>query len=657
MPFRALTVGDGDLSFSLALKRAYPQINVTASTLIESPAELRRTYANAVDTSKEFQETFKEQILYGIDATKLEEKIEETFDIVLFNHPHLGDGSLFESEQRHAERHHALLAHYFWSAQNILKKDGRVHVQLCGNQPRSWDVLRAARGLECVAQTSTACSLSGWLFQDGDAYELAEVRPHYPAKRKYRNGALGSKHVLARYGFRHQRTEGDLFSGSVRDIHVEQSINFVFARKARFEPTAETDRADGHECSICKLTFENEHQLKAHLDAPALPDVVTGAYEYSNKDIGKKKVPQSKTRQVEKQPIANQSFEEATILTEATVDAGFDSKRLKWLCRQDSFSLSEFIKSKSQCEGAIKKGRVFVNRQVALDSGRIVREGDVVSLAKDYVHADSAHETIDRHSDSGVRVVREMSFKNDEITIKVVYKPVGVRCVGAFSPDTLEMITKRLVEGNLGAKSVCCRSVSKLDTGVQGLCVLLVGPSKNMSAEALRSLRVSYTFTALVHGNPPDEWREGTYVDVPTEGLRQWKRQKRDAEHAREEASPIKTSSQALDLDDALFVTCIDSLQIGEQHIATVTVTSRFDHGRLGNVISFVLRKLGHPVVNDRFGKREYSALPRRMKNIVKQKVCIGCYQVDVECDSARTKVVIDSHKRTQCRFWREILP
>ncbi len=31
---------------------------------------------------------------------------------------------------------------------------------------------------------------------------------------------------------------------------------------------------------------------------------------------------------------------------------------------------------------------------------------------------------------------------------------------------------------------------------------------------------------------------------------------------------------------------------------------SSFDNGRLANVISYVLCKLGHPVVNDRFGKK-----------------------------------------------------
>ena len=177
------------------------------------------------------------------------------------------------------------------------------------------------------------------------------------------------------------------------------------------------------------------------------------------------------------------------------------------------------------------------------------------------------------------------------------------------------------------------------------------------------SLKVLYTFTALVHGHPPEEWKRGVFVQVPTEGLRQWKRQKTTQQESSVEtggdvdsvSNSIATSSRELDLDNALFIQCHDSLTVeGEQKISTLTIQSRFDDGRLSNVISYVLRKLSYPVVNDRFSKREYSALPRRMKNIIKQKVCIGCYQLDIEYEGESTTVKIDSHKRTQCSFWRK---
>jgi len=209
--FRLLTVGDGDLSFSLAIKRAYPQISVTASTLVKSHSELCQTYASAIETSKEFQEIWNEQIIYGVDATKLEDSIhcntEETkFDIICFNHPHLGDATLLQSEQRHAENHYALLSHYFYSAKKLIKTNGgRIHLCLCGNQPKSWKIMAAAEtnnGLQCIKQDNTSVPIDKWLFkpEEEDRYDLAEVQSHYPTKRKYRNGSLGSKHFLARFG-------------------------------------------------------------------------------------------------------------------------------------------------------------------------------------------------------------------------------------------------------------------------------------------------------------------------------------------------------------------------------------------------------------------------------------------------------------------------
>ncbi|KAL7524727.1 hypothetical protein ACHAXR_003403, partial [Thalassiosira sp. AJA248-18] len=661
--------GDGDLSFSLALKRAYPRISITSSTLVESAQELCRTYANSIETCKELQELWNEHIIYGIDATKLGEQVvahkeEEKFDIVLFNLPHLGDATLLESEQRHAERHYSLLSHYFFSAKKVLKPNGgRIHVCLSGCQPKSWNVMTAAENneLQCVSDESTAYPVDKWLFKDGSIHELAEVQPHYPTPRKFRNGSLGSKHFLARYGYRHQRTEGDLFDGSVKHINVGHSINFVFACKAAAGQKVHSLCEDEHACSVCKIKFETSEQLSAHLDELGLPDIVTGAYQKKNENTKQRQTDSSNN--CKKQPDTSPTFkpiniEDATILIEATVNSEFDSKRIKWLCRQDEFPLSRFIKSKSQCEKAIARGRVFVNQQIALDSGRIVRENDVVSLVEEYEPADDSHKTNDGKEDLGVRFVKQVPIQNNDVTIEIVYKPVGVRCVGSFSPTTLEMITKKHAESSHGMNDMFCHPLSKLDTGCAGLCVLAVSPSK-IDEETLLSFRVLYTFTFLVHGTPPDEWRRGVYVKVPTEGLRQWKRQKTNQQENKDvegKSIPLVTSSTALNLDEALFIKSHDSLQIEDQQLSTLTVQSRFDSGRLANVISFVQRRLGYPVVNDRFGKREYSALPRRMRNIVKHKVCIEVNCVDVDYEGSLSTVSIESHKRTQCTFWKETL-
>ena len=531
---------------------------------------------------------------------------------------------------------------------------------LQGNQPRSWNVITSAEvnNLQCICQESTAYPIDKWLFREGCiSYELAQVQSHYPVERKFRNGSLGSKHFLAKFGYRHQRTEGDLHDGSVKDINVEQSINFVFEV---YESDATTDKKvelEGNVCSICKLEFQTSDQLHNHLDTPGLPDVVTGAHK-KKKMSSKEKNELHKTvlnnKDDEKQSPINIEDTNAAIIIEAAVSSKFNSKRIKWLCRQDGFPLSKFIKSKSQCEEAIRKGRVFVNRQVAFDSSRIVVENDVVSLVEEYGSSEDAHKTNNKSEHSSqVRFIKGISFRErDNITVEVVYKPVGIRCAGNFSTGTLEMITKRQhAESGHDMKNVSCLPVSKIDTGCAGLCVLAVSPSK-IDTTALNSLKVLYTFTALVHGHPPDEWKKGVYTRVPTEGLRQWKRRKTNQQ--KESSTDIDTITTPLDLVESLFIKCQDTLQVEDQQLSTLTVQSRFDDGRLANVISYVLRKLKYPVVNDRFGKKEYSALPRRIKNIVKQKVCIGCYHLDIEYEGESTKVKIDPHKRTQCAFWRE---
>lgn len=293
-----------------------------------------------------------------------------------------------------------------------------------------------------------------------------------------------------------------------------------------------------------------------------------------------------------------------------------------------------------------------------------MRENDVVSLIQDFEPAENGRTTTIGCENFDVRIVKEVTSKCKDITIEMVFKPVGTRCVGSFSPNTLEMIIKKHAEYNRGVKQIFCKSVSKLDTFCEGLCVLVVSPLK-IDEHCLRSLKVVYTFDALVHGQPPEEWKRGVFIQVPTEGLRQWKMQKtKQQENNADNVESIgitsisqTPSSTALDLDGALFIKCHDSIQFdNQQQISTLTVKSSFDNGRLANVISYVLRKQGHPVVNDRFGRREYSFLPRRMKNIVKQKVCIGCYRLDVEDGGEPITVHIDSHKRTQCSFWRGCL-
>jgi hypothetical protein len=225
------------------------------------------------------------------------------------------------------------------------------------------------------------------------------------------------------------------------------------------------------------------------------------------------------------------------------------------------------------------------------------------------------------------------------------------------------MKTKKHYERSRHVKTLFCHPLTKLDTGCGGLSAVAISPSPISEADLESSLNIRYNFTVLVHGKTPETWKCGVYAKVPANGVRQWKRQKTvDNDVEVDNGSSITISTETLDLENAVLIKSLDVLSIpqageqDEQFISTLSISSGHDDGRLANVIAYILRKLGYPVVNDRFAKREYSCLPRRMKNILKQKVCIGCYSLTIEFEGATQLVATESHKRTQCKFWRETL-
>lgn len=670
--------GDGDFSFSLGLKRAYPDIHVTATTLIDNEEELYETYSNSKEIVKEFREVWNETIFLGTDATKIEESIhvaseEMKYDIILFNHPHLGDALLQESEQKHAERHYVLLSHYFHSAQNLLKQHGRIHVCLCGQQPVTWDLMRAAEnsGLSLLQQDITARPIEKWLFDNAErsAYPLGEVLKHYPTARKFRNGKLGSKHFLARYGYRHRRTGGEKFAGNDSEMNVQQSENFVFVVNQK---GSRIDTFEEFECNICRLKFGCHEELSRHLKSPALPDIALGTFIHEKNDPSLPSKACKKKKEVSS--LEPRDINDTNIILTIKVTKDYDGKRIKWLSRQKDFPLSEYIKSKSQCKTALKMGRLYLNGLCCMDDSRIVRENDVIDFVEEYqmeidpkpdVEMSSkgdAHEG--KNEAANVKIVKKIPSKFDSGTfLTVALKPVGIRCVGNFSPYTLEMILKKQLESEEDIGNMCCQSISKLDTGCSGLCPVIVS-SRKLGDLSLIPVKVSYTFTVLVIGNVPKTWKKGVYCSIPKNGVRKWKRQKTDEEKnavdSNNDSDRIEVMSDELDLADALFIKYSDTFQVleGDENtmISTLAVKSSHDDGRIASVISFLLRKLGFPVVNDRFCKRELSFLPRRMKNILKQKLCIECNHVNIEYEGANHSIEIEPHRRTQCSFWREIM-
>ena len=302
-PPRVLTVGDGDLSYSLALARAYGSaIELTASTLLREE-ELLETYAAAAATLAELRER-RVCIRHGIDATALEraEPALGRQDHVIFNHPHLGLADLSDV-QAHARRHEVLIAHYLASAAALLPSvGGCVHLTLCGNQPKAWSVEAHGRrlGLAPPVWLDVAVpAASAGLVRLGPQGRVTiapcrAAEEGWAARKRFRNGALGSKHWLSRFGYEHRRSEGDM------DMSVDRSVELLWHATPR--PDGEALRgvtgtdADGkagmssvegeqHVCTVCGFGFPTVEALSQHVQALGVPEPVAVLREWRQQQL------------------------------------------------------------------------------------------------------------------------------------------------------------------------------------------------------------------------------------------------------------------------------------------------------------------------------------------------------------------------------------
>ena len=195
---------------------------------------------------------------------------------------------------------------------------------------------------------------------------------------------------------------------------------------------------------------------------------------------------------------------------------------------------------------------------------------------------------------------------------------------------------------------------------------------------------INYEFTALLHGSVPSDWDDGVFTKIPGSGSRRWKNKRNDLNLN----NTLMEDNSSYDLDckypseddnlglpgtlmlegDSVFIKCNerydhsvnDQLELSS-YLSTVTIKSSLDSGRLSNSLCFLFRKAGFPVVNDRFCKRELSRLPRIMRNILKNKLCIGCYSIKLLVSGIHNKtqtvnVSIEPQSRTLCSHWQNIL-
>jgi hypothetical protein len=276
-----------------------------------------------------------------------------------------------------------------------------------------------------------------------------------------------------------------------------------------------------------------------------------------------------------------------------------DGKRLKWYLRH-LFGKDAGL-SKQQCKRMIKIGCVALNRTVVVDSGRFLHAGDKMIVLPETSTADG---TI---SESVVTVEIHRESEN----VVVAFNPVGMGTIGSFSAQTLEMVVSAQTRESF-------KAVSKLDTGCCGLCVL--------SRDGTAVKEVSHVFTALVHGRVPDSWN-GLSLPLPIESMRRWRKSGHNKQEEHCGGSHVDDDTLSLAIEDTVMFSVLEKTPSNDESPAlpTLKIVTASTAGGLCNAISFLLRKRGHPVVNDRLCHCEYLTLPRSIRNLIKNRLCIGC--------------------------------
>lgn len=224
-PLSILTVGDGDLSASLAILRAYHSCSsiattttvtlshITATTLLPSQEDLIATYPTSAEAIlSELLESKSVTVLFRVDATQLHNHNalrHRKFDLVLFHYPHLGYTQGMSSEE-HAARHSSLLSGYFYSAQAVLSEGGLLHVCLTSGAVQSWglDDIVQQLNMKVVLESPASRPLLEPLLEHLQQSSNDE-NPSTASTKRATKGGSRRGHWLGRHGYRHQPTFPD----------------------------------------------------------------------------------------------------------------------------------------------------------------------------------------------------------------------------------------------------------------------------------------------------------------------------------------------------------------------------------------------------------------------------------------------------------------
>ncbi|DBA85430.1 TPA: hypothetical protein ACH3X2_006106 [Trebouxia sp. C0005] len=154
-----LCVGEGNFSFARALVRTLEGQgqNLTA-TAYDARDTVDAKYQGGGDPVSDIIQELQVcdvTLCYGVDATQLAKSLQvaskkqhvknlpQAFDRIIFNFPHVGLG--IKDQDINVQKNQQMLSSFFFSACEVLKADGEIHVTLKDGKPYSlWNIVSLA---------------------------------------------------------------------------------------------------------------------------------------------------------------------------------------------------------------------------------------------------------------------------------------------------------------------------------------------------------------------------------------------------------------------------------------------------------------------------------------------------------------------------------
>jgi hypothetical protein len=443
-------------------------------------------------------------------------------------------------------------------------------------------------------------------------------------------------------------------------------------------------------CSICNEIFDSELELKTHLASPVRTtwaqtsivadddndDVGNAQHsiirDISHQGITKKESDQNVKRILstfecssddEVEQLQQHDHDDTPSGTVLVVPKDCHGKRLRWFLHHSKNKEYQF--TKRLAESAIQAGLVVINGNIVLDSSRILNAKDrvcIVEGAKEEGKNDDCNDNKNittTTTTTKVVTIQKLKYKN-HTKIKIVQrsssflnwlvalKPSGMRTKGT-NPGTLETN----VSEQEGSRYV---SLSSLETSCPGLCVLVKfnNTAKEEEINNENQISIRHFLTVLVHGEllPVDVWfpsRTGVQMVVEAKWKQKAKinkKRKQIISESESESSSLKIEEQQQPQTNVVYtsidITPKESTTMAVQEypdkqnkktttktttLSTVEVTT--SEPSSGSICNF-FRQVGFPVVGDKFCKQEYSNLKRSIRNRIKNKLCIGCFKIEI---------------------------